>query len=151
MPLDAGYQPESVADYIERAMALIATPDRWCQSKLVDNSGRHCAIGALTAVVFGDGDYGHLAMNMAMSFDTERGTAVSVPWRLMPLIDSFNEAIGYLDRAAHRRGYDDIMRLNDHPRVFRKWHHRRVLQTMSEAAKRARAEGINNLLTTLPA
>jgi hypothetical protein len=49
-----------------------------------------------------------------------------------------------------RHGYDSIMRLNDHPRMFRTRHHKRVLATMSEAANHARAE-INNFLTMQPA
>jgi hypothetical protein len=148
MPFDAaGYHLEPVADYIDRARAMIATPDRWCQLKLVDGV-RHCAIGALTAVVFGDGDYGYLAVNMAMCFD--RSAKVPdrwpVPARLVPLVDRYNEAVDYLDHAARKQGFDGIMRLNDDRSVlFRKRQHKRVLRTMSDAATRARAD-VNTLL-----
>lgn len=147
MPFDAGYQPESVADYIERARAMIAMPEQWCQQKLVDGVGRHCAIGALTAVVFGDGDYGYLAVNMAMCFD--RSAKVPEQWptpsRFVPFIESYNQAVEYLDRAAMRNGYGGIMSMNDQQHIFRKRHHKRVLQTMSEAAARAR-EQVNKVL-----
>src|ERR1051325_8319128 len=117
MPFDAGFQPESVADLIDRARAMIASPKMWCQGRLVDDRQRHCAIGALTAVVFGDGSYNHLAVHAAHCIHYDELSEHQVAQHRRE-IKTFLRAACYLDSAASRRGFENIMRLNDHRRSF---------------------------------
>jgi hypothetical protein len=142
MPFDAGFQSESVADLIERARAMIASRSAWCQSKLMDELGRHCAVGALTAVVFGDGDYNHIAINAARCLQLERWQTMIGPYDRRQ-IETFLRAACYLDSAAVRHGYENIMRLNDHHRrFFPNRQHKVVLDAMRDAAAWARKEEV---------
>jgi hypothetical protein len=39
----------SVSQTLERALAVIDTPEKWCVGKRDDGFGRHCALGAIDA------------------------------------------------------------------------------------------------------
>lgn len=41
---------QEAADLLDAAADLIGQPDAWCQESYVTADGRHCAIGAITAV-----------------------------------------------------------------------------------------------------
>lgn len=132
MPFDSGFQPDPVAHLIQCAASIIAFPEDWCQGTLSMN-GRHCALGALTAAAFGDGDCSHLVTNMAMAINTE-----SVPPRhLRQKVRVYQQAFAHLNAAAMRRAYSSMIDLNDRRRFFhsgRVRQHRLVLEAMHEAA-----------------
>lgn len=138
MPFDdSGFRHfEDAGDLIERAAALIESEHAWCQGTLRDHEGRHCALGALIAVAFGDADGGQMAMNLAIT----RESLDNTPMHLIPTVEIFQQAVHYLDAAALRRRYSTMMILNDWKRRFRRsYQHRLVLKVMHEAALYAKA------------
>lgn len=114
MPFDIGQQRKIsyVSVILLRAAGLIAEPQAWCAGRDVRRRWfgppQYCVVGAVR-----------------WALDN---------YRVQGLDE--DDVVGWLDKAAERRGFADIVSLNDHPDTT----HALVLQTIAEAADLAMVE-----------